>query len=114
MISPLMAKAIIIIWMISMALLIGYGIIIEEGMFGNEEEHLVTVDWKKHEFYWDSGCWNDFFADKKGNIYNIHKELYPQIQPGHTYYIKTGKRNFLNGRWCVHYIEDRPEEPLVP
>lgn len=101
---PMALKAIAIIFPIFM----GYDIIMDEGMFGNGEEHVVTIDWKKHEFYWDSGCWNDFFADEKGNIYNIHQELYSKIQPGHTYYIKTGRQNLITRRWCVHYVEELP------
>jgi hypothetical protein len=59
-VTQLKAKAIIIVGFISMVLLLSYAVIVEEGMFGNEEEHVVTVQWKMHEFYWDSGYWNDF------------------------------------------------------
>jgi len=83
-------------------------IIAERGKFGNEEEHVVTVEWKKREFYWDSGTWNEFFADEKDNIYNTDKSIYAKIQPGHTYYIKTGKQSLLNGRWYAYYVEELP------
>ncbi len=106
---PLKAKAIVIVSLISMVLLLGYAIIVEDGMFGNEEEHVVTVQWKMHEFYWDSGCWNDFFADEMDNVYNTNPDIYAKIQQGHTYYIKTGKRSLLNGRWYAYHIEELPK-----
>lgn len=111
MVTPLMAKAIVIVGLISMVHLLATLIIVERGMFGNEEEHVVTVQWKKHEFYWDSGCWNDFFADEKDNVYNTDPEINAKIQIGHTYHIKTGKRDPLNGRWYAYYIEELREFP---
>ena len=108
MVTPLMSKAIVILGLISVVFLGTFLWITEQGMFGYEEEHVVTVEWKKHEFYWDSGCWNDFFADDKDNIYNTDWEIYTKIQPGHKYYIKTGKRSLLNGRWYAYYIEELP------
>ncbi len=106
--TPLMAKAIVIIVLMSEALLLGYFIILDEGLFGNEEEHNVTIQGKDREFYFDSGCWNQWFTDIDGNIYNTYFEIYTKIQPEHTYHIKTGKRNLLNGRWYAYYIEELP------
>jgi len=108
-VTPLMGKAIIIVVMMSMALLFGYSIIIEKGMLGNEEEHIVTIQEKYREFYFDSGCWNQWFTDIDKKIYNTDFEIYTKIQPGHTYYIKTGKRSLLNGRWYAYHIEELPD-----
>ena len=109
MVIPLKVKAIIVVGFTSMVLLLGYDTIVEDGMFGNEEGHVVTVQWKMHEFYWDSGCWNDFFADEMDNVYNTNPDIYAKIQQGHTYYIKTGKRSIFNGRWYAYYIEELPK-----
>jgi hypothetical protein len=107
-VTPLMAKAIVIVGIISIVLLISYDIILEEGMFGIEEEHIVTIQGKDREFYFDSGCWNQWFTDIDGNIYNTDLEIYNKIQPGLTYYIKTGKQSLLNGRRHAHYVEEGP------
>lgn len=107
MVTPLIVNAIIIIVLASMALLMGYSAIVEHGGFGNEEEHIVTIQGKDRELYFDSG-WNQWFTDINGNIYNTDLEIYTKIQPEHTYYIKTGKRSLLNGRWYAYYIEEFP------
>lgn len=103
-----MAKAIVVIGLISIVPILAYLLITEQGMFGNEEEHIVTILGKDREFYFDSGCWNQWFTDKDGNIYNTGLEIYTKIQPEHTYYIKTGRRNILNGRWYAYYIKEFP------
>jgi hypothetical protein len=53
--------------------------VIDQGMFGTEEEHVITVQDKEREFFWDSGCWAYFFTDESDNIYNTNSEIYAKI-----------------------------------
>ena len=103
MVTQLIGKVIVhAVVLISWAIII-FIVITEQGMLGTEE-HVVTVQWKNHEFYPDpgGGCWNDFFADEEGNVYNTDPSIYAKLEPGYTYYIKTGK-SFLFGRLYVLY-----------
>ena len=103
-----MINAKVIIVLISIFSIWAFLLSIDQGIFGNEEEHIITIEGKDREFYFDSGCWNQWFTDIDGNIYNTDLEIYTKIQPGHKYYIKTGKRSLLNGRWYAYYIEELP------
>jgi hypothetical protein len=100
-VTPLQIKALFILGIV----FIGYSFIIERGLFGNEEIHVVTVVDKYREIYYDTG-WVQWFVDDNRNEYNVDKEMYDMIQPGHTYRIKTGKQDILNRRWYAYYAED--------
>lgn len=109
MVIKLTGKAVVAIGLIPIALLIGYDIILEEGMFGNEEEHVVTVQWKKQEFEPQAECRIYYLADEKGNEYTTDPGIYAEIQPGNSYLLKTGKRNLLSECLHVHYAEKLPK-----
>lgn len=104
---PLKAKVITFLWLV----LLIYLLIIEQGMFGTEEEHVVTVQEKKDELIYDSG-WIYLFTDEKNNKYSTKPEIYDEIQLGHTYYIKTGKRSPINGRWYAYYAKELPRNNI--
>lgn len=99
-------KAVVAICIIPIALLIGYDTILEEGMLGNEEEHVVIVQWKKQEFDPQAECRIYYLADEKGNEYSTDPDIYAKIQPGSSYLLKTGKRDLLGGCLHVHYAEE--------
>lgn len=109
MVIKLTRKTAVAICIIPIAILIGYDIILEEGLFGNEEEHVVTVQWKKQEFDPQAECRIYYLADEKGNKYTTHRDIYAKIQPGKSYLLKTGKRNLRGGCWHVNYAEELPK-----
>lgn len=84
-----------------------YLLIIQLGMFGTEEEHVVTVQEKEDELIYDSGM-RYLFTDEKNNKYSTKPEIYDEIRLGHTYYIKTGKRSPINGFWYAYYAKELP------
>lgn len=85
--------------------IMGYFGITENGLFGTEEEHVITVVDKESEIIYDSG-WVRWFVDDNHSEYNIDKEMFDMIQPGHTYRIMTGNRGILNRRWYAYQAED--------
>lgn len=78
-------------------------------MFGNEEEYVVTVQWKKQEFDLQAECRIYYILDEKGNEYATDPDIYAKIQPGNSYLLKTGKRNLRGGCLHVHYAEELPK-----
>jgi hypothetical protein len=85
--------------------IVGYFGITENGLFGTEEERVITVVDKESELIYDSG-WVRRFWDDEHNEYNTNYEIFNKIQPGHMYHIKTGKQNIITGHWNTYYAED--------
>lgn len=94
-------------WMfgILFIVIIGYFVSTENGLFGTEEEHVITVVEKESELLYDAG-WLRNFWDEEHNEYDTDYDIYNKIQPGHMYRIKTGKQNIITGHWNTYYAED--------